>query len=228
VWDEKGNIGGRLKADSVRRECDASLKRLGVDVIDLYQIHWPQPDEDIEEGWTEMARLREQGKVREIGVSNFDVPQMKRAMKIAPITSLQPRYSLIHRDIEDEVLPFVAGQRIGVIAYSPMASGLLTGAMSRERIAALPDDDWRKQAGDFTEPQLSRNLKLAARLAEIAARHGRSPGEAAVAWVLRSPAVTGAIVGARKAGQVRGVFGAAEFRLSPEEIAEIEAFQKTA
>jgi len=219
TWDEQGNVGGRLKADSVRRECEDSLRRLGVDVIDLYQVHWPQPDEDIEEGWTAMAKLKEEGKVRHIGVSNFNVQQMRRAQAIAPITSLQPPYSLIHREIEQEILPYVAEQGIGVIAYSPMCSGMLTGAMTRERIETLPDSDWRKTAGDFIEPQLSRNIELVERVKKIAARHGRSPGEVAVAWVLGNPSVTGAIVGARRPEQVRGVFGAAEFRLTPEEIA---------
>ena len=227
TWNEQGDIIPWLKADSVRRECEASLRRLGVDVIDLYQIHWPQPDEDIEEGWTEMAKLKDEGKVREIGVSNFSVSQMKRAQQIAPITSLQPRYSLIHRDVEDEILPFVAEQNIGVIAYSPMGSGLLTGAMSRQRIENLPGSDWRKSSSDFTEPDLSRNLALADKLGEVAARHGRSPGEAAVAWVLRRPEVTGAIVGARRPDQVRGVYGAADWRLTAEEVAEIEAFSRS-
>lgn len=224
VWDERGQIGGCLKADSIRRECEASLRRLRVDAIDLYQVHWPQPDEDIEEGWATMGALRKEGKVRNIGVSNFDVPQMRRAMAIAPITSLQPRYSLIHRDIEKESLPFAAGEDIGVIVYSPMASGLLTGAMSSQRIAKLPDDDWRKQSGDFKEPRLSRNLNLAGLLAAIGKRHGRGGGEVAVAWVLRTPAVTGAIVGARRPEQVRESFKAADFDLSDGELAEIEAF----
>ena len=224
VWDEHRQIGHSLKADSIRRECEASLRRLGVDAIDLYQIHWPDPEEDIEEGWTTMAKLKEEGKVRHIGVSNFNVAQMKRAQAIAPITSLQPRYSLLHREIEEEILPFAARENIGVIAYSPMASGLLTGAMTAQRIAGLPADDWRRGHSDFQEPQLSRNLKLVRLLRTIGNHHGRSPGEVAVAWVLRNPAVTGAIVGARRPDQVRGVVGAAEFRLSPRELAEIEAF----
>jgi aryl-alcohol dehydrogenase-like predicted oxidoreductase len=224
VWDERREIGHSLKAESIRRECEASLRRLRVDALDLYQIHWPDPEEDIEEGWAAMAALQRAGKVRNIGVSNFNVAQMKRAQAIAPITSLQPRYSLIHREIETEILPFAARENIGVIVYSPMASGLLTGAMTPERIAGLPADDWRRGNKDFREPQLSRNLKLVRLLRAIADHHGRSPGEVAVAWVLRDPAVTGAIVGARRPDQVRGVVGAAEFRLSPREIAEIEAF----
>jgi aryl-alcohol dehydrogenase-like predicted oxidoreductase len=224
VWDEGRKIGHSLKAESIRRECEASLKRLGVDTIDLYQIHWPDPDEDIEEGWTTMARLKEEGKVRYIGVSNFNVAQMERAQAIAPITSLQPRYSLIHREIEEDVLPFVARENIGVIVYSPMASGLLTGAMTADRIAALPSDDWRKRHSDFCEPQLSHNLELVRLLRSVGNGHGRSPAEAAVAWVLRDPAVTGAIVGARRPDQVRGVVGAADFRLSRKELAKLEMF----
>jgi aryl-alcohol dehydrogenase-like predicted oxidoreductase len=224
VWDERRQIGHSLKADSIRRECEASLRRLRVDAIDLYQIHWPDPDADIEEGWATLAALKEEGKVRHIGVSNFNVAQMQRALAIAPITSLQPRYSLLHREVEDEILPFCAQENIGVIAYSPMASGLLTGAMTPERIAGLPADDWRKRHPDFQEPQLSRNLMLVRLLRAIGRLHGRTPAEVAVAWVLHNPAVTGAIVGARRPSQLRGVVGAAEFRLSPREVAEIEAF----
>jgi aryl-alcohol dehydrogenase-like predicted oxidoreductase len=224
VWDKRREIDHSLKADSIRRECEASLRRLRVDAIDLYQIHWPIPDEDIEEGWATMAKLKEEGKVRNIGVSNFNVAQMKRAQAIAPIASLQPRYSLIHREIEAEISPLAARENIGVIVYSPMASGLLTGAMTPERIARLPADDWRSGNSDFHEPQLSRNMRLVRLLRAIGNHHGRSPGEAAVAWVLRDPAVTGAIVGARRPDQVRGVVGAAEFRLNARELAEIEAF----
>jgi aryl-alcohol dehydrogenase-like predicted oxidoreductase len=224
VWDEHRQIGHSLKAASIRRECEASLRRLRVDAIDLYQVHWPDPDEEIEEGWATLAALQQEGKVRHIGVSNFSVAQLRRAQAIAPITSLQPRYSLLHREVEDEVLPFCARHHIGVIAYSPMASGLLTGAMTRERIAALPADDWRKRHTDFREPQLSRNLRLVRLLRAIGRLHGRTPAEVAVAWVLHNPAVTGAIVGARRPGQVRGVVGAAEFHLSPRELAEVDAF----
>ena len=223
IWNERREIGHSLKADSIRRECEASLRRLQVDAIDLYQIHWPNPDQDIEEGWAAMAALQAEGKVRNIGVSNFDVARMKRAQAIAPIASLQPRYSLIHREIEPEILPFVTREKVGVIAYSPMASGLLTGAMTRERIGGLPDDDWRRDHEDFREPQLSRHLKLVSLLRDIGQRHGRSPAEVAVAWVLSNPAVTGAIVGARRPGQMLGVSGAADFRLSPGEETEIEA-----
>jgi aryl-alcohol dehydrogenase-like predicted oxidoreductase len=224
VWDEHRQISRSLRADSIRRECEASLRRLRVETIDLYQVHWPDPDPDIEEGWATLAALKKEGKVRHIGVSNFDVAQMKRAQAIAPITSLQPRYSLIHREVEAEVLPFAARENIGVIVYSPMASGLLTGAMTAERIARLPGDDWRKRHPDFQKPLLSRNLRLVRLLQAIGRLHGRTPAEVAVAWVLQNPAVTGAIGGARRPGQVRGVAGAAEFRLSPRELAEVEAF----
>jgi aryl-alcohol dehydrogenase-like predicted oxidoreductase len=224
VWDEDRRIGHSLKADSIRRECEASLRRLGVEAIDLYQIHWPDPVQDIEEGWRALERLRQQGKVRWIGVSNFTVAQMLRAQAIAPITSLQPPYSLLRRDVEADVLPFAARQGIGVIAYSPMASGLLTGAMTKERVAALPADDWRRGHPDFQEPRLSRNLRLVRLLRVIGNHHGRTPAEVAVAWVLGNPAVTGAIVGARRPGQITGVVGAAGFRLSPTEAGEIEAF----
>jgi aryl-alcohol dehydrogenase-like predicted oxidoreductase len=224
VWDERWEIGHSLKPDSIRRECEVSLRRLRVDAIDLYQIHWPTPEADIEEGWATMAKLKDEGKVRHIGVSNFNVAQMKRAQAIAPIESLQPRYSLVHREIEAELLPFAARENVGVIAYSPMASGLLTGAMSAERIARMPTDDWRKGNSDFQEPQLSRYLKLVKLLRAIGNRHERSPAEVAVAWVLSDPAVTGAIVGARRPDQVEGLVGAADFRLTSRELAEIEAF----
>jgi aryl-alcohol dehydrogenase-like predicted oxidoreductase len=224
VWDENRQIGKSLKADSIRRECEDSLRRLKVDVIDLYQIHWPEPDEDVEEGWATLARLKEEGKVRWIGVSNFNLDQLKRAQTIAPINSLQPPYSLIRREVEEAVLPYCAEQSIGVIAYSPMGSGLLTGTMTRERIADLPEDDWRRRGPQFQEPLVTRNLKIADKLKEIAARHGRSPGEVAVAWVLRNSVVTGAIVGVRSREQVAGVIGAMDFRLGEGEVNEIEAF----
>src|SRR5207237_4831258 len=175
VWDDHQKISHSLKADSIRRECEASLRRLRVDAIELYQIHWPDPDEEIEEGWAAMAALQKEGKIRNIGVSNFNVAQMRRAQDIAPITSLQPRYSLLHREIEAEILPFCARENIGVIAYSPMASGLLTGALTPERIAGLPTDDWRKRHPDFQEPRLSRNLRLVRLLRAIGRRHGRTP-----------------------------------------------------
>jgi aryl-alcohol dehydrogenase-like predicted oxidoreductase len=223
-WDREGKIFGSLKAESIRKECEDSLRRLKVDVIDLYQLHWPQPEQDIEEGWSEMARLKEQGKVRWIGVSNFNVEQMKRAMKIAPITSLQPPYSLLARDSEKEILPFARENKIGVIVYSPMRAGLLTGKMTKERALNLAQDDWRRRDPDFQEPKLSRNLELVEVLRKIGNRHGRTPGEIALAWTLNNPAVTGAIVGLRRADQVQGIVGALSFRLTLEEISEIEAF----
>ena len=223
VWDDRGVITGSLKADSVRRECERSLRRLKVDAIDLYQIHWPMPDEDIEEGWAAMAKLKEEGKVRWIGVSNFDVRQLERCRAIAPVTSLQPPYSAISPEVEAEILPYCARNGIGVIAYSPMKSGLLTGKMTKERVAGFPKDDFRGRAPAFQEPQLSRNLELAELMRRIGARHGRTAGEVAIAWTLRNPALTAAIVGMRSPEQVEGVIGALEFRLSPEEIAEIDA-----
>jgi aryl-alcohol dehydrogenase-like predicted oxidoreductase len=223
-WDEQGNIRKVLHADSICREVEDSLRRLAVDVIDLYQIHWPpDPDSDeLEEGWSILAALQRQGKVRWIGVSNFDPKQMRRAQKIAPLASLQPPYSLINRGIEEDILPYCLREGIGVIVYSPMASGLLTGAMTRERIARLPDDDWRKHNPEFTEPKLSHNLAVVEQLREIAKRHGRSAGEVAIAWALRNPAVTGAIVGARNARQVDGVMRAADLKLTDKEVNEIE------
>jgi len=227
-WDDKGKgeVQKVLSRDSIRREVEDSLRRLSIDVIDLYQIHWP-PDPDssaLEEGWSTMADLKREGKVRWIGVSNFSVPQLKRAQTIAPVTSLQPPYSLVHREVEDDILPYCLRAGIGVIVYSPMASGLLTGAMTRDRAAKLPKDDWRKGHPDFTEPNLSRNLALVDLLREIAKRHNRSVGEVAIAWTLRHPAVTGAIVGARNAKQAEGVMRAGDLRLNDKEVNEIEEF----
>ena len=224
IWNEQREIGKSLKADSIRRELEASLRRLNRDVIDLYQIHWPEPDEDVEEGWSTLAKLRQEGKVRWIGVSNFNKRQLERAREIAPVTSLQPPYSLLAREIEQEVLPYCQTSNIGVIAYSPMKSGLLTGKMTRERVASLPQDDFRRRKPEFNEPLLSRNLQVVELLRTIGQRHGKSPGEVAIAWTLRHPAVTAAIVGMRSAEQARGVIGAADFRLSQSELEEIEAF----
>ncbi|WP_223640575.1 aldo/keto reductase [Corallococcus sp. EGB] len=223
VWDDQGKVRRSLKADSVRRECEASLRRLKVDAIDLYQVHWPvDSGAELEEGWTALAELQRQGKVRWLGVSNFDVSQLERVQRIAPVTSLQPKYSLIHRDIEDVLLPYCLEQGIGVIVYSPMASGLLTGAMTRQRIQTMPADDWRRGNADFQEPKLSHHLALVERMREVGARHGRSPGEVAIAWVLRKRAVTAAIVGARSAKQVDGFIQAGDFRLTSEEVREVE------
>jgi aryl-alcohol dehydrogenase-like predicted oxidoreductase len=227
TWDEKGQIVPCLKAESIRKECENSLRRLRVDVIDLYQMHWPEPDADVEEGWTEMARLKEQGKVRWIGVSNFNVEQMKRAMKIAPITSLQPPYSLLVRKIEPAILPYARANNIGVLCYSPMRAGLLTGKMTRERALSLPENDWRSRDTDFKEPKLTRNLELVEVLRTIGTAHGKEPGEVALAWVLYNPAVTAAIVGLRRADQVKGTAGAMDFRLSAAEAEQLESFLRT-
>jgi aryl-alcohol dehydrogenase-like predicted oxidoreductase len=223
IWDEKRQIGKSLKRDSIKRECEASLRRLKVDVIDLYQIHWPEPDEDIEEGWEAMAELKDEGKVRWIGVSNFNAAQMERARAIAPITSLQPPFSAVQPEVADGVLPYCQVRDIGVIAYAPMKSGLLTGKMTRERLAALPEDDFRRRNPYFQEPLLSRALNVVEVLKKIAGGRGRTPGEVAIGWALGHPAVTGAIVGLRNAGQLDGVMGAATLRLNSAEIAEISA-----
>jgi aryl-alcohol dehydrogenase-like predicted oxidoreductase len=218
-----GEVDFTVKRDSIRREIEASLKRLRVDVIDLYQMHWPADDEDETlEGWETMAALKKEGKVRWIGVSNFATQEMEAARRIAPITSLQPPYSLIKRDVEKDQLPYCGKNNIGVIVYSPMGSGLLTGAMTRERIEKLPADDWRRKNADFQEPKLTHNLALADRLRQAGRNHGKSAGEVAIAWTLRHAEVTGAIVGARSAKQVDGIIGGAEFKLSDLEIDEIE------
>lgn len=224
VWNESREIGKRLKRDSVISECEASLRRMQVDVIDLYQIHWPEPDEDIEEGWEACAQLQKDGKVRWIGVSNFSVSQLDRVWKIAPVTSLQPPYNLLVRGIEQNQLPWCEAHGVGVLAYSPMRSGLLTGKMTRERIAAMPDDDHRQHVPDFQEPRLSRNLEFVELLRSIGAKHNCSPGEVAIAWTLKNPGITGAIVGMRNASQASGVLGAATLQLSGEDIAAIEGF----
>jgi aryl-alcohol dehydrogenase-like predicted oxidoreductase len=224
AWNERGEIRPSLKAESIRRECEASLRRLKIDAIDLYQIHWPEPDQDIEEGWTEMARLKQEGKVRNIGVSNFNADQLSRAWSIAPITSLQPPYSLLDRRIEKEVLPFCREYGIGVIAYSPMKSGLLSGAMTRDRAAALTKDDWRSRNPEFQEPKLSRNLQLVEVLRGIGKGHGLYAGEVAIAWTLANPVVTAAIVGVRHPDQVSGIIGAAGLRLDEAELSELQQF----
>jgi Predicted oxidoreductases (related to aryl-alcohol dehydrogenases) len=224
VWDEGSTTPyGRLKAWSVRQEVEASLRRLGVDVIDLYQIHWPNPDEDIEEAWATIADLVREGKIRYAGVSNFSVEQMKRIQPIHPIASLQPPYNMLRRDIEAEILPFCAANNIGVIVYSPMASGVLTEKFSRQWVASLPDDDWRKKySGHLQEPELSANLALVEGLKAIAARYGRTVSQLAIAWTLRRPEVTAAIVGARRPEQIEQTASAADWALPPEVLAEID------
>jgi aryl-alcohol dehydrogenase-like predicted oxidoreductase len=223
-WHDDRSIYRSLKGGSLREELEASLRRLGVEAIDLYQIHWPDPETEIEEGWEALARFREEGKVRWIGVSNFSVEEMKRAHKIAPITSLQPPYSMLRRSVEEEILPFAQANGIGVINYSPMVSGLLTGKMTAERVAAFPADDWRRRAVEFNEPRLSRNLELVELLRQIGSGHGVSPGVVAVAWTLHHPAITAAIVGGRSPAQVEGVASALTFRLSEDEFARIGGF----
>ena len=223
-WHDDRTIYRSLRAASLEEELNASLRRLNVDTIDLYQIHWPNPEAEIEEGWSALAKFREQGKIRHFGVSNFNVDQMKRAQKIAPITSLQPPYSMLRRAIEQEVLPFAQENNIGVINYSPMLSGMLTGKMTRERLAQMPQDDWRRRAPEFNEPRLSRNLRLVELLREIGSAHGVEAGVVAVAWTLHHPAITAAIVGGRSEQQVEGVAPALHFRLSDEDYERINQF----
>ena len=211
-----------LRRDSLLREVEGSLERLGLEAIDLYQIHWPMPEAEIEEGWSTLAELKEQGVARHIGVSNFDVRQLKRAQAVAPVETLQPPYSLVDRDVEGEILPFAEREGIGVIVYSPMASGLLSGAMTRERIDALPEDDWRRRSERFQEPRFSTNLRLVERLRRVAARYGVAPGAVAVAWTLLNPAVDGAITGFRRPGQVDAIVAAANLELDDEDVATIE------
>jgi aryl-alcohol dehydrogenase-like predicted oxidoreductase len=218
-----GRIVSSLERDSIRREVEASLSRLGVDVIDLYQIHWPRPDEDLEEGWSTFAELKAQGLVRHIGVSNFDVAQVRRAQAIAAVETLQPPYSLVTPAAEREILPFARSEGIGVIVYAPMSSGLLTGAMTRERIASLPDDDWRKRDARFQEPALSEHLATVERLQAVAERHDTTAGAVAIAWTLQNPAVDGAIVGFRRPEQVGPLVVAANLELAPEDLADIAA-----
>jgi aryl-alcohol dehydrogenase-like predicted oxidoreductase len=221
LYEKDGAVAHSLKRDSIRREVEASLSRLQLDAIDVYQVHWPDPDEDVEEGWATFAELKSEGLVRHIGVSNFDVAQLRRAQAIAPVETLQPPYSLIERAIEDEILPFAEQEGIGVVCYSPMASGLLSGAMTAERIAALPDNDWRKHDPRFQEPELSRNLAIVARLQTVAERHGTTPGAIAVAWTLRNPAVHGSIVGFRRPDQVEPLLAAGTIELTDDDLATI-------
>jgi aryl-alcohol dehydrogenase-like predicted oxidoreductase len=224
LWKEDGSdIYGCMEPASIKREVEDSLRRLNVDVIDLWQIHWPLPDEGIEEGWGAVADVIKEGKVRYGGVSNFSVEQLKRIMPIHPVTSLQPPYSMLVRETEDELLPFCAENNIGVVVYSPMQAGLLTGKFTKERVAAFPDDDWRRGSPHFQEPQLNINLELVGKLRPIAERHGRPLSQLAIAWVLRRPEVTSAIVGARRPSQIDETVGAAEWKLSKEDIAGIDA-----
>ena len=225
TWNDKRETGNSLKG--IRREVEESLRRLQVDTIDLYQMHWPKPEEDIEEGWSVMADLQTQGKVRWIGVSNFEVGHMERVMKIAPITSNQPPYSMINRNIEDAILPFCERHGIGTINYAPMHSGLLTGRMTKARVANFPEDDFRKRAKNYQEPFLSRNLAWAEFLKAVGQRHGVPAGVIAIAWTLHNPGITAAIVGGRNAEQVAGVAPALDFRFSDEEYDEIDNYLAT-
>jgi len=221
--DGTGQVRHSLKRDSVLREAEASVKRLGGEPIDLYQIHWPNPEPDIEEGWAALSELKDQGLVRHIGVSNFDVEQLRRIQSVAPVETLQPPYSLVDPSVQERILPYTEEQGIGVIVYSPMGSGLLTGAMTRERIEAMPADDWRKFDGRFTEPLLSRHLALAERLRVIGERHGVTAGAVAVAWTLTNPAVDAAITGFRRPDQVAPVLAAANLDLTEQDLADIDA-----
>jgi aryl-alcohol dehydrogenase-like predicted oxidoreductase len=223
-WGADRTIYSSLKSASVVEELEGSLRRLGVEAIDLYQVHWPNPEDEIEEGWQALAQQQQQGKIRWIGVSNFSVDQMKRAQKIAPITSLQPPYSMLRRAIEAEILPYAQANGIGVINYSPMLSGMLTGKMTPERIAAMPEDDWRRNNVEYKEPRLGRNMRLVQLLREIGDAAGVTPGVVAVAWTLRHPAITAAIVGGRSARQVEELRPALEFRLGEGDFARINAF----
>jgi aryl-alcohol dehydrogenase-like predicted oxidoreductase len=221
-WDEQHERIPRLKAQSIRTECHDSLRRLGIDTIDLYQIHWNQPEEDIEEGWTEMARLVEEGKVRYIGLSNFEVEQVQRLQKIHPVASLQPPYSMLHREVEDELLDYCGKNDIGVIVYSPMQRGLLTGKFDAERVANLPEGDHRKVNPDFQQPQFGATLQLVEQLRPIAERNGRTLAQLAISWVLRRSEVTAAIVGARRPGQIIETASASDWDLSQEDVEQIE------
>ena len=223
-WNEKREIYSSMTADGVRYEVEQSLRRLGIETIDLYQIHWPQPEEEIEEGWGTLQDLIKEGKIRYAGVSNFSVPQMERIQKIAPITSLQPPFSLLKQEVAAEILPFCDKNNIGVINYSPMQAGLLTGKMTPERVAAMPEDDWRKKNAEFRSPKLEKSLSLAKLLTEIGERHKVEAGVVAIAWTLANPAVTAAIVGGRSPEQVSGTAAALKFRLSPDEVRQINEF----
>ncbi len=222
VWDENKNLSYNLKREGIRREVEASLRRLQTDVIDLYQIHWNKPDEDIEEGWSTVAELIKEGKVRYGGVSNFTLGQLKRIIPIHPLASLQPPYSMLVREIENELLPFCAANKIGVICYSPMVKGLLTGKFSRERILKLDPEDHRARDPQFQEPEISINLKLVEGLESIAAQHGRTVAQLAIAWVLRRQEVTAAIVGGRHPEQVDEIALAEDWHLSEKDIDAVE------
>jgi aryl-alcohol dehydrogenase-like predicted oxidoreductase len=222
LWNDKREKVGCLKAESIRKECEDSLRRLGVDVIDLYQMHWPDPESDLEEGWGEMARLQKQGKVRFIGVCNYNLAQLDRIRKIAPVTSLQPPYSMIKRDVEKELLSYCEKHNIGVVAYSPMQRGMLTGKFNKQHLKTLAPDDHRLRMPEFTEPQFSANMELVEKLKPIAERNNRTVAQLSIAWVLRRPEVTAAIVGARKPSQIEETASSGDWTLDDKEITEIE------
>ena len=222
LWDEQNQMVNYLKAESIREECHESLNRLGVEAIDLYQMHWPRPDEDIEQAWEEMAKLADEDKVRYLGVSNFNLGQIKRVQKIHPVASLQPPYSMIHRELEEELLGYCEKNNIGIIAYSPIARGLLTGKFSQERLAALSLDDHRRSSADFHDPQFTATLLLVNQLRPIAERNGKTLAQLAISWVLRRSEITAAIVGARNPDQIVETTAAADWRLSNEDTEEIE------
>lgn len=222
LWNDKKEKVSCLKAESIRQECHDSLERLEIETIDLYQIHWPEPEEDIEQAWEEMAKLAKEGKIRYLGVSNSNVEQIKRLQEIHPVDSLQPPYSMIHREVEDELLTYCADNKIGVVAYSPMQRGLLTGKFSPERLASLPLDDHRRRNPDFHEPQFTATLELVEKLRPIAERNGRTLAQLSISWVLRRPEVTAAIVGARKPEQILETAPASDWDLDKEDIEQIE------
>lgn len=222
-WDPQRKLFPALKKEVIRSEVEASLKRLQVEVIDLYQIHWPQPDEDIEEAWTAIAEAIQQGKIRYGGVCNFNAAQLKRLQAIHPVASLQPPYSMIVRGVEDEALGYCAAQNIGVVAYSPMQKGLLTGKVTRERVQNFAEDDHRRRDPQFQEPLLGRNLELAEGLRGIAERTGRTVAQLAIAWVLRRPEVTSAIVGARQPKQIEEICNQGHWTLNSEDLTDIES-----
>ena len=223
IWEgDSREIGKSLRANSIRREVEASLKRLAIEVIDLYQIHWPEPDEEIEEGWGTVAELVKEGKIRYGGVSNFSLEQLKRAQAIHPITSLQPPYSMLRREIEEEIMTYCGTNQIGIIAYSPMQAGLLTGKFTKERAAGLPESDWRSKHPFFMEPQLSVNLKAIDQLRKIANEKKISLSQLSLAWVLRNKEVTSAIVGARSPQQIEETAKAGDMSMTKTEVEAIE------
>lgn len=224
---EDGSVYGCIKHDSVIAECEASLQRLDVEAIDLYQMHWPDPDEDIEECWGAMVELKNQGKVKEIGVSNHNVDQMERLQAIHPVASLQPPYNMLNRGIESEILPYCGKSNVGVVCYSPMGKGLLTGGFTKERAESLDETDHRSRDPKFASPQLEINLDFVEQIRPIAEGNGRPLAQLSIAWTLRKSEVTSAIVGVRKPSQIEQTVEAADWALSDEEVATIESALQT-